>query len=259
MAIGNRLQKSERRHIHGRRINVCSSIKIKSLTRLGAILIAFVITAPAGAEFWIAQVPGFSNNYPWFNNVPLYRGEESFQYFLACHAKIAQALSHNPGLLYNNKWRSQVPALQRYLANHPNEWQELNGKNWAEGPTETQWGDYDNQHQWRDAYWWHRNDPDRFYDNHQEWVSLDSRWRDQDGAYDQQRQWHYGEWWYNRNPNWVIANHRNWLREHQNWQDHSEQQSYRRLHEMRQQNQQYMGALLLLALDAVCVTGKAAP
>jgi hypothetical protein len=180
------------------------------------------------------QVSGFSNDYPWFNDVAQYQGDQSFRWFLANHPNIAQALSRNPGLLYNARWRSRVPALQQYLANHPYEWQALNGQDWANGPAETQWGDYDNQHQWRDAYWWHQNNPNRFYDNHQEWASLDSRWLDEDGAYDQQRRWHYGEWWYNQNANWVTANHPNWLNEHRNWEGEAEQQNYRQQHEMMQ-------------------------
>jgi hypothetical protein len=201
-----------------------------SLTWCGAILLAFGIAAYAMAEVSTPSVRGFSNNYPWFDDVTQYRGNMSFQWFLANHQKIAETLARTPGLLYDANWRSRFPSLGRYLANHPYEWQELNGENWADGPTQTQWGAYDDQHQWRDAYWWHRNNPNFFYDNHRNWASLDSRWLDEDGAYDQQHQWHYGEWWYNQNPNWVTSNHPNWLREHPNWKGLKEQQNYRRLH-----------------------------
>jgi len=185
------------------------------------------------------QVPGFSNNYPWFNEVTQYQGNQSFQWFLANHPNIAETLARSPGLLYDANWRSRFRSLQQYLANHPYEWEELNGENWAEGPAQTQWGAYDDQHQWRDAYWWHQNNPNSFYDNHQDWASLDSRWLDEDGAYDQQRRWHYGEWWYNQNQNWVTSNHPNWLREHQNWEGHEEQQNYRQQHAMLEPNPQY--------------------
>ena len=141
-------------------------------------------------------------------------------------------------LLYNAGWRSQFPALGQYLVNHPDEWQALNGEYWSNGPAETELGDYDDQHQWRDAYWWHQNDPARFYDNHMSWAALDSRWLDEDGAYDQQRQWHYGEWWYNQNPTWVTTNHPNWLRQHHSWERPGEQQTYRQQHAMIEQNQQ---------------------
>jgi hypothetical protein len=219
-----------------------SNIKIKSIKWLGAILFALAIAAPASAqvriEFGRPQVPGFSNNYPWFNDVSQYQTDQSFQHFLAYHPSIARELAQNPALLYNANWRSHHSLLAQYLANHPYVWQALNRQNWAQGPGNTQWGDYDNQHQWHDAYWWHHNNPNWFYDNHQNWASLDSRWLDQDGAYDQQRQWHYGEWWYNQNPSWVTTNHPTWLTEHQNWETQSEQQTFRQRHAMLEQNQQ---------------------
>jgi hypothetical protein len=208
------------------------------LTWCGAILLTFGIAAPAMAEFSMPQVPGFSNNYPWFNEVTQYQGNQSFQWFLAHHPNIAEPLARNPQLLYDANWRSRFPSLQQYLANHPYEWQELAGENWAEGPTQTQWGAYDDQHRWRDAYWWHQNNPNWFYDN-QDWASLDSRWLDEDGAYDQQHRWHYGEWWYNQNPNWVMRNHPNWLREHPNWEGREEQQNYRKQHAMLELTRQY--------------------
>ena len=217
---------------------------LKTLASCGAILLGLALAAPAMAQITIqigsSQVPGFSNNYPWFNDVPQYQGNQSFRWFLATHPNIANALARDPGLLYNANWRSEFPPLERYLENHPYEWQALNGQDWSEGPAETQWGYYDNQHQWRDAYWWHQNDPNWFYDNHASWASLDSRWLNEDGAYDQQNQWHYGEWWYNQNPNWVTTNHPNWLNEHRNWQQPQEQQNYRRQHAMAQPNQRAM-------------------
>src|SRR5579872_4340027 len=124
---------------------------------IGAILFSLAIAGPASAqvqvriEFGRPQAYGFSNNYPWFNDVPQYQGDQSFRYFLAYHPYIAQALARNPALLYDAEWRSQEPALGEYLASHPYEWQALNGAYWSEGPAETQWGDYDNG-QWRDAY-----------------------------------------------------------------------------------------------------------
>ena len=207
-----------------------SRFRASRLAWLGATLLALAMAAPVSAQVQVTvqfgrpQARGFSNNYPWFNDVPQYRGNESFQYFLAYHPDIAQALAVNPGLLYDAAWRSEYPDLEQYLNTHPYEWQALNNANWATGPAETQWGYYDNQHQWRDAYWWHENDANWFYDNHQDWASLDSRWLIQDGAYDQQNQWHYGEWWYNQNPTWVTSNHPAWLSQHQNWASASEQQ-----------------------------------
>jgi hypothetical protein len=213
---------------------------------MGAILFGLAIAGPASAqvqvriEFGRPQAYGFSNNYPWFNDVPQYQGDQSFQYFLAYHPDIARALSRNPGLLYNAAWRSDNPALEDYLDSHPYVWEALNNANWATGPAQTRWGYYDNQRQWRDAYWWHQNDPSWFYDNHQDWSSLDSRWLIQDGAYDQQRRWHYGEWWYNQNPGWVTTNHPMWLSQNQNWSTPSVQQAYRQRHAMVALNQQQL-------------------
>jgi len=220
-----------------------SRFRASRLAWFGATLLALAMAAPASAQVQVTiqfgrpQARGFSNNYPWFNDVPQYRGNQTFQYFLAYHPDIAQALALNPGLLYDAAWRSEYPDLEQYLNTHPYEWQALNNANWSTGPAETQWGYYDNQHQWRDAYWWHENDANWFYDNHQDWASLDSRWLIQDGAYDQQNQWHYGEWWYNQNPTWVTSNHPVWLSQHQNWSSASEQQSYRQAHALPAQNQ----------------------
>jgi hypothetical protein len=210
------------------------TVKQTTLALLGAIFLALGAAAPALAYPEIQPVPGFSNYYPWFNEVPQDPGPQSFRYFLAYHPYIAAALSHNPGLLYSAGWRSQQPALEQYLENHPYVWQELNGPYWAEGPAQTQWGYYDDQHQWRDAYWWHLNQPNWFYNNHQQWSSLDSRWLSQDGAYDNQHQWHYGEWWYNQNPAWVASNHPGWLQQHHDWENASEQQKYRQQQGMNQ-------------------------
>lgn len=219
-----------------------SRFRASRLAWFGATLLALAMAAPASAQVQVTiqfgrpQARGFSNNYPWFNDVPQYRGNQTFQYFLAYHPDIAQALALNTELLYDAAWRSEYPDLEQYLNTHPYEWQALNNANWSTGPAETQWGYYDNQHQWRDAYWWHENDANWFYDNHQDWASLDSRWLIQDGAYDQQNQWHYGEWWYNQNPTWVTSNHPVWLSQHQNWSSASEQQSYRQAHALPAQN-----------------------
>ena len=83
-------------------------------------------------------------------------------------------------------------------------------------------GDYDNDNNWHDAYWWHQNNPDFFYANHPNWISWYPDWLNTDGAYDAQHNWHYGQWWYNQNPNWVSANHPNWISQHSNWANHTE-------------------------------------
>jgi hypothetical protein len=211
--------------------------QLRSIMWVGAVLFAVMIAARADAQYSMPQVPGFSNYYPWFNDVPQYRGNQSFRWFLANHPNIARTLSRNPGLLYNASWRRQHPELEQYLSNHPYVWQALNNQYWCTGPAETQWGDYDNQHQWRDAYWWHQNSPDQFYNNHPNWASLNSRWRDHDGAYDQQHVWHYGQWWYNKDPNWVNTHHPDWVKQHQNWTRQATQQENQQRQAVREQQQ----------------------
>ena len=53
---------------------------------VGAICAAAMVlalTAPASAQVTIQiggpEVPGFSNYYPWFNDVPQYQGDQSFR------------------------------------------------------------------------------------------------------------------------------------------------------------------------------------
>lgn len=79
--------------------------QIKSIVWLGAALFTLVIADPASAQVTIQigtpQVPGFSNYYPWFNDVPQYQGDQTFRWFLANHPNVARELARNPGLLYN--------------------------------------------------------------------------------------------------------------------------------------------------------------
>lgn len=219
-------------------------VRIKSIVWLSAVVFALAIGARASAQVTIQigtpQVPGFSNYYPWFNDVPQYQGDQSFRWFLAHHPNIAQALARNPGLLYNANWRRQHPQLEQYFANHPYVWQALNNEYWSTGPAETPWGDYDDQRQWRDAYWWHQNNPDWFYNNHSDWVSLNPRWRDRDGAYDQQRVWHYGQWWYQKDPSWVKTNRPDWLKQHQDWTTQATKQRNQQNNQQQDQQRQAM-------------------
>lgn len=65
------------------------TIQMKSIGWFGAALLALAIAAPASAQVTIQigtpQVPGFSNYYPWFNDVPQYHGNQTFRWFLANH------------------------------------------------------------------------------------------------------------------------------------------------------------------------------
>jgi hypothetical protein len=97
-------------------------------------------------------------------------------------------------MIYDENWRMQHPQLQAFMQANPNVW------TWLE-----QWGEYDTQNQWHDAYWWHQNNRQWFYNNRPEWVSYDSQWRNQDGDYDSQRSWHDAYWWHRNNRDWFIA------------------------------------------------------
>ena len=115
-----------------------------------------------------------------------------------------------------------------FYQNHP-EWAAMDSS-WLNED-----GDYDNNNNWHNAYWWHQNNPDYFYANHPNWISWYPNWRNEDGAYDGQHNWHYGQWWYNQNPNWVSANHPNWISQHSNWANHTEVQDHRAV--MRTENE----------------------
>jgi len=77
----------------------------KSLTWCGAILLALATAAPTMTQLAIPSIPGFSNNYPWFNEVPQYQGDQSFQWFLANHPNIS-----------GNTGAQSRPAVRRQLA-----------------------------------------------------------------------------------------------------------------------------------------------
>jgi hypothetical protein len=101
-------------------------------------------------------------------------------------------------MIYDENWRMQHPQLQAFMQANPNVW------TWLE-----QWGEYDTQNQWHDAYWWHQNNRQWFYSNHLEWVALDPRWRDQAGAYDNQHAWHDAYWWHKNNRRYFYTVIRN--------------------------------------------------
>ena len=98
----------------------------KSLTWSGVILFGLAVTAPAMAEVSMPRVSDSSNHRTRFNAVPQHQEKRSSGWFLASRdPNIAEMKVRNPGLLYEGNWRSQVPALQPYLAQHFYEWQEL--------------------------------------------------------------------------------------------------------------------------------------
>jgi len=181
----------------------------------GAIF-ALALAAPAWSQYgeqpYGPQILSFPVSFPWFSN----QMGESFGQFLANHPQVGNELAQNPELIYNAGWRASHPDLEAYLNANPGEWAQL-----------MSYGDYDNNNQWHDAYWWHQNNPDFFYSNHPQWANFNPLWLAEDGAYDTNHTWHYGEWWYNQNPGWVSSNHPNWLSEHRNWAMHTEFSDHR--------------------------------
>jgi hypothetical protein len=98
----------------------------KSLTWSGVILFGLAVAARAMAEVSTPLAPDSSNNHAGFSAVPQYQEKPSFDWFLANRDQnIAAMKIGNPGLLSEGNWRSQVPALQPYVAQHLYDWQEL--------------------------------------------------------------------------------------------------------------------------------------
>jgi hypothetical protein len=124
---------------------------------LGAIF-ALAIVVPAFAQYSDATSypAGYPANYPWFTNDVR---SQSFQQFLASDPRDAQEIAPNPQVIYDRNWRMQHQPVESYFQSHPEVW------DWLQ-----QWGDYDSQHQWHDAYWWHQNNRHWFYTNHPRWV-----------------------------------------------------------------------------------------
>jgi hypothetical protein len=101
----------------------------KSLTWAGVILFGLAVAARAMAEVSTPQVADSSINHAGFSAVPQHQERPSLDWFLANHdPSIAEMKVRSLGLLYEGNWRSQVPALQPYLAQHLYEWQELDGQ-----------------------------------------------------------------------------------------------------------------------------------
>jgi hypothetical protein len=98
----------------------------KSLTWSGVILFGLAVAARTMAEVSTPRVSDSSNNHARFSAVPQYQEKRSLDWFLANRdPNIAEMKVRNPGLLYEGNWRSQVPALQPYVAQDLYEWQEL--------------------------------------------------------------------------------------------------------------------------------------
>ncbi len=70
-------------------------------------------------------------------------------------------------------------------------------------------GEYDNQHQWHDADWWHKKHPNWSNKHHPEWAKHHPEWRN-DGDFDDQHHWHDRDWWVQNRGDWVREHHPDW-------------------------------------------------
>ncbi|MDO8433769.1 MAG: hypothetical protein Q7S58_15310 [Candidatus Binatus sp.] len=149
---------------------------------------------------------------------------DRFRQFLSNHREIARDISENPSLLYNPVYLDAHPRLQEFLAQNRSVWQWGSlGTEYARVPDNygDAWGDYDENRQWHDYYWWHQNRPDWFWSHHPEWAANEPAWRDYDGDFDETRQWHDRNWWAQNRADWVKTHHRDWgdWDENRQWHD----------------------------------------
>jgi hypothetical protein len=70
-------------------------------------------------------------------------------------------------------------------------------------------GAYDSHHQWHDANWWFRNQPNWVGSHHPDWVQAHPEWR-RAGDWDEQHQWHTKTWYVHNRHDWAAHNHPDW-------------------------------------------------
>ncbi len=185
---------------------------------------------------WRAQHPEvqqYIQSNPSFWNGMRSNGNQYFgprlNEFLNNHPGVGAQVRANPELLYDRQFRRQHPGLQEFLQNHPNVWRNFVAGGPAQGPGG--WGAYDQNRQWRNADWWHQNDPDWMYRNHPEWAENHPDWRANDGDFDDSHVWHNRGWWNDNHPDWVQRHHPNWYKHEQHQaakeQQHQEKQQGR--------------------------------
>lgn len=146
--------------------------------------------------------------------------EPGFNGFLAHHPGVAQDLNANPELLYDPRFRAAHPELQAWLGGHPSAWRSLKyegmGAPVYAGPAYRQWpagyGDWDDDHVWRDPDWWedhhpewvHKHHPDWAEWRHKHWEQVEHREHEEEEA--QRHAWHEHE--------------EHEAHEHQKWEHH---------------------------------------
>ena len=101
---------------------------------------------------------------------------ERLNRYLNEHPGVGAEVRANPQLLYSERFRNQHPELKAYMQDHPEIYSKINSTIPHPGERGHREGDYDRDHQWRDADWWHQHDPDWANKNHPEWAEHHPEW-----------------------------------------------------------------------------------
>jgi hypothetical protein len=92
---------------------------------------------------------------------------EKMNKYLNEHPNMAAKVRANPSLLYDKQFREAHPELQQFMQTHPQVYERMDQRGL---------GAYDSSHTWRDANWWHQNDPGWAAKNHPEWAASHPEW-----------------------------------------------------------------------------------
>jgi hypothetical protein len=130
---------------------------------------------------------------------------QDIQQYMSTHPELQQ----NPSLMNNPTYLARHPDLTRWLERHPQFDRGRYGH----------MGAYDRHHEWREADWWHQNDPDWVYHNHPDWIRDHPAWMKR-GDYDNEHHWRDREWWEHNHPNWVREHHPHWTEEYNEHHNH---------------------------------------
>ena len=144
---------------------------------------------------------------PVFAQTPAPQAEAVLQDFIASHPEVQR----DPSLLNNPAYLAAHPKMAHFLETH----------RYLRAQT-MRMGAYDSRHQWRDADWWHRNDPNWVYRNHPEWNESHPAWMN-DGDYDDSHRWRNRSWWEQNHPEWVKQHRPHWQRAKERVEEHYEE------------------------------------
>ncbi len=121
--------------------------------------------------------------------------DPGFNTFLAHHPGVSRDLAANPELLYDPRFRAAHPELQAWLGGHPSAWRSLKYQAAAApvapvyGRYPAGYGDWDEEHVWRDPDWWQDHHPDWVRKHHPEWAE----WRDKHWQHHEEQLEHHEE------------------------------------------------------------------